>query len=609
MKHDSKKKKKPRGLRRSIKPTRKEKVSNEKTKRPFSSSWPLSATSWRRNSPQWSPLTTLESLYEQKSKPESKKKPLGLRSIMLSRTEQDTREKRKGPFSSPWPLSATSWRRKSPQWSSLTTLTSLYQQKSTPECKKKPRGLRCSIRPDRTEQDTREKRKRPCALWPVSATSWRRRSLEWSALTTLKSLYEQDSMPKSKKKRRILDSDSGQGEPLCWPTSSSADDVIIEECDETVVQGEGVSREENALVRTISRERHTSMVAGLSEAAPALVDSPVQESVCDDQGRMDKPVLKSHLSLIAQGLGRYFSASLNAFAADWNDDPLLAKSQNLALKYGLTNLDMAIEGWVGWADLETKLGASVKTFRRTHDDLLSYIHQAIMKGGGWQNVGAKLSGGSGLENLRLEGSTITEVLGNKQDGCRFVQAQRLHVASNKFHGMMVDLVHSRFTDNEKEEVRYKMSGLRSKRALCQNAHRDFLCKDLNMYEQKHGDLSGKLFVAFCPLSEEGMYLQVWVEEEGNKNKKTEGRILFVPYGTLLLLRHDTIHGGGFKSSFLEMCPRLHFYVYHGDNLVPPHKEGNEYSLCGSDGERADEDISEIFINSPLLREGLGELLL
>ena len=70
---------------------------------------------------------------------------------------------------------------------------------------------------------------------------------------------------------------------------------------------------------------------------------------------------------------------------------------------------------------------------------------------------------------------------------------------------------------------------------------------------EHSKNNGRLFLAFTPLSELGTVLQVWVGGEP--------QLLLVPYGKVLILPGDTVHGGGFKIDFRSEDLRLHFYLY------------------------------------------------
>ncbi|KAL3806744.1 hypothetical protein ACHAXA_000231 [Cyclostephanos tholiformis] len=86
----------------------------------------------------------------------------------------------------------------------------------------------------------------------------------------------------------------------------------------------------------------------------------------------------------------------------------------------------------------------------------------------------------------------------------------------------------------------------------------------------------KLYLSFFPLTQEGAFLQLWqdaivkvkskVETGWNSNHYNENdcinniveRGVFIPYGKMLIVPSDTIHGGGFRRG---MGRNLRFYLY------------------------------------------------
>jgi hypothetical protein len=74
------------------------------------------------------------------------------------------------------------------------------------------------------------------------------------------------------------------------------------------------------------------------------------------------------------------------------------------------------------------------------------------------------------------------------------------------------------------------------------------------------------FIAVCPLTEEGMTIEVWnaltIHEVAECEEEETGVMVHIPYGKLLLLRCDLVHAGGFRTeSSLLGNPRCHFYIY------------------------------------------------
>jgi hypothetical protein len=76
------------------------------------------------------------------------------------------------------------------------------------------------------------------------------------------------------------------------------------------------------------------------------------------------------------------------------------------------------------------------------------------------------------------------------------------------------------------------------------------------------------FIAFFPLSEEGMFLEMWdhrpkhgVTVDSSETETKRGRMLYIPYGRLLMVRADTVHAGGFTTNRTSGSPRCHLYIH------------------------------------------------
>ena len=118
----------------------------------------------------------------------------------------------------------------------------------------------------------------------------------------------------------------------------------------------------------------------------------------------------------------------------------------------------------------------------------------------------------------------------------------------------------------------------------QNPHYDFKNEVLD----KNGE---NMYLGFSPLTEDGMFLQVWTKEG-------YGKVLYIPLGELVILPSSTMHAGGFCSRAHEGNLRLHFYFYL--NKVPSETHNtNVYS-----DERG--EFSEIYLNAVVLVKGVGE---
>jgi len=109
---------------------------------------------------------------------------------------------------------------------------------------------------------------------------------------------------------------------------------------------------------------------------------------------------------------------------------------------------------------------------------------------------------------------------------------------------------------------YRGSFMRTESTMYQPAHVDY---DYPILE-RYGD---KLFLAFFPLTQEGAYLQLWQEPSSAEDDSTTdgvsggepipGTVVFIPYGKMLIMPSDTIHGGGFKRGSSGNL-RFHLYI-------------------------------------------------
>lgn len=108
-----------------------------------------------------------------------------------------------------------------------------------------------------------------------------------------------------------------------------------------------------------------------------------------------------------------------------------------------------------------------------------------------------------------------------------------------------------------------LSKLGSGSTVPQPPHLDWVLSILDkLKEDEH------LYFAVFPLSPDGMVLQLW--ENGVPGK---GQLVYLPAGAVLVLRGDTVHGGGFMTSPAGNL-RAHIYLYvkrralqHRDNDV------------------------------------------
>ena len=144
------------------------------------------------------------------------------------------------------------------------------------------------------------------------------------------------------------------------------------------------------------------------------------------------------------------------------------------------------------------------------------------------------------------------------------------------------LEHSVQSKLQNTHTSYRGSYMRTLNTTPQPAHVDYDYPTL----AEHGK---RLFLAFFPLTEEGAYLQLWHDpalhcvsddddeldhEDGDDDEKAdynsmgrivEGTIVYIPYGKMLIVPSDTIHGGGFKRGVSGNL-RFHLYIALGDDI-------------------------------------------
>jgi hypothetical protein len=81
----------------------------------------------------------------------------------------------------------------------------------------------------------------------------------------------------------------------------------------------------------------------------------------------------------------------------------------------------------------------------------------------------------------------------------------------------------------------------------QCAHRDFH-REIYLHQ-----FPGQVYIGFMPISIDGSFLQVW-------NSPGLAKLVFIPYGSFLLLPGNTIHAGWMCTSLSEFNLRFHFYI-------------------------------------------------
>jgi len=150
-------------------------------------------------------------------------------------------------------------------------------------------------------------------------------------------------------------------------------------------------------------------------------------------------------------------------------------------------------------------------------------------------------------------------------------------------------------DTDYSDIQYQGSFLHTETTMPQPAHVDFTWETLEFQKEN-------LFLAFFPLTADGMFLQIW-NDVANRNEISYGKVVFIPYGKMLILPSDTVHGGGFKSSCNGNL-RYHLYISTRNASLPPF-QNNKYTEKHNRGL----DMSDRFVDALGLRELIGPIFL
>ena len=103
-----------------------------------------------------------------------------------------------------------------------------------------------------------------------------------------------------------------------------------------------------------------------------------------------------------------------------------------------------------------------------------------------------------------------------------------------------------------ERMVYKHSLMRSLYHKPQKPHIDFVDKDLPK--------ESYFYNAIMPLTSKGSYLEVWNHPYENQSEPSEGQVLQIPYGSILIMEQDTVHAGAFKPDFFLGYERIGFHI-------------------------------------------------
>ena len=146
-------------------------------------------------------------------------------------------------------------------------------------------------------------------------------------------------------------------------------------------------------------------------------------------------------------------------------------------------------------------------------------------------------------------------------------------------------------ENTLQANEYLGSFLTTKSSLPQPPHVDYPWEIL----EKHA-ANESLKIGFFPLTEEGMFLQIWPTASPSQDRsiEIEGQIIFIPHGKLLIVPASTIHGGGFRTTALEEKGdhgnkhvnsgrsgnlRFHLYIATNRASLPAHQTNKYTEPC------------------------------
>eukprot|EP00977_Amphora_coffeiformis_P020597 scaffold8374_cov175-Amphora_coffeaeformis.AAC.36 len=140
------------------------------------------------------------------------------------------------------------------------------------------------------------------------------------------------------------------------------------------------------------------------------------------------------------------------------------------------------------------------------------------------------------------------------------------------------------------EIDFYLSFMKTKlRTIVQDPHIDFKWESVDPWyvdeseaprrKTKRGrklDYKERVpFIAFFPLTSDGMAVEVWQAREDH-GKGRDGVLVHIPFGTMMIARGDVVHAGGFSNSE-NGNPRCHLYIYRSGGDVHDINTSNTYT--------------------------------
>ena len=130
---------------------------------------------------------------------------------------------------------------------------------------------------------------------------------------------------------------------------------------------------------------------------------------------------------------------------------------------------------------------------------------------------------------------------------------------------------------EPQMVYYMLESESGKR---QDAHIDFDYNKMTPFMRESDDY----YIAFIPVTEEGMHIQLWGRENFDevngdpaRVKETYGRVVHIPYGKCMLVKGNAIHAGGFREIHDKTFKRIQIHISRDSRRSPlPVDDNNVY---------------------------------
>eukprot|EP00551_Chaetoceros_affinis_P007814 CAMPEP_0203671548 /NCGR_PEP_ID=MMETSP0090-20130426/7295_1 /ASSEMBLY_ACC=CAM_ASM_001088 /TAXON_ID=426623 /ORGANISM="Chaetoceros affinis, Strain CCMP159" /LENGTH=392 /DNA_ID=CAMNT_0050536633 /DNA_START=12 /DNA_END=1190 /DNA_ORIENTATION=+ len=148
-----------------------------------------------------------------------------------------------------------------------------------------------------------------------------------------------------------------------------------------------------------------------------------------------------------------------------------------------------------------------------------------------------------------------------------------------------------------ETNKYLGSFLATEMTVPQPPHVDFTWEQL----ERDGD---NLRLGFFPLTQEGMFLQIWSRDDDLEQRHIQGEVIFIPFGQILTLPATTIHGGGFRTTGInsdgEMHGNLRFHLYLAYNDVGLSKNQTTNKYTEPNDKR--KELTDRYVDTPMMKD-------